>query len=337
MPPSGSGGPGSFGGGSLHGAGSFRTCLDRSPTPATQQETWDAEFPLLMKFLFERLQIAERTAGRMDATRRPHQNAKTAAPAQQQSTAKPGPGRQNQHHSDGATGSAKQSKPQPSECPVCTKKDHHLISRCPAFLKMSVSQRYNAVRQAKACFNCLSTYHGVRECTSTFSCKECGRKGHHTMLHSGGNKQTACVSQPEGKTAPTPQATNGPVGGCAATVPPTTNSPTPSAPVDGIRPPVPTTGKALTVQGPPVFLCTAEVPIISAFGHQVTLRAMFDTGSQVELISASAAAKIGHDVRPTGLQIQGVWRGQGLCHQGPDLLHHPDSGWTSTDDLLRLA
>ena len=163
IPPSGSGGPGSFGGGGLHGSGSFRSCLDRAPTPTTPQETWDAEFPLLMKFLFERLQIAERTAGRMDATRRPHQNTKTAAPAQHQSTAKPGPGRQIQHHSDGAAGSAKQSKPQPSECPVCSKKDHHLISRCPAFLKMSVSQRYNAVRQAKACFNCLSTYHGVRE------------------------------------------------------------------------------------------------------------------------------------------------------------------------------
>ena len=146
--------------------------------------------------------------------------------------------------------------------------------------------------------------------TSTFSCKECGRKGHHTMLHSGGNKQTACASQPDGKTATTSQATNDPVGGCAATVPPPAGSTAPDVPVDGIRPPAPTTGKALTVQGPPVFLCTAEVPVISAFGHQVTLRAMLDTGSQVELISASAAAKIGHDVKPTGLQIQGVGGGK---------------------------
>ena len=88
IPPSGAGGPGSFCG-SSHGSGGFRTRLDRTPTPATQQETWDAEFPLLMKFLFERLQIAERTAGRMDATRRSHQNVKTAAPAQHQSTSKP--------------------------------------------------------------------------------------------------------------------------------------------------------------------------------------------------------------------------------------------------------
>ena len=310
IPPSGAGGPGSFGG-SSHGSGGFRTCLDRTPTPATQQETWDAEFPLLMKFLFERLQIAERTAGRMDATRRPHQNVKTAAPAQHQSTSKPGSGRPNQRHGDGGTGSAKQSKPQPTECPVCSKKDHHLISKCPTFQKMSVSQRYNAVRQAKACFNCLSTYHGVRECTSTFACKECGRKGHHTMLHSGGgNKQTACASQPENKPAATPQANNDPVGGCATTAPPATSPPAPSAVADGIRPLAPATGKSLTVQGPPVFLCTAEVPIISAFGHQVTVRAMFDTGSQVELISAAAAKKIGHDVKPTGLQIQGVGGGK---------------------------
>ena len=37
---------------------------------------------------------------------------------------------------------------------------------------------------------------------------------------------------------------------------------------------------------------------------------MFDTGSQVELISAAAAKKIGHDVKPSGLQIQGVGGGK---------------------------
>ena len=146
----GGGGFGSFGG-SLHGSGGSRASFGPSTTSATQQETWDAEFPLLMKFLFERLQIAERTAGRMDATRRSHPNAKTAAPAQ---TAKPGSGRQGQNSGDGAAGSAKQ-KPQPSECPVCNKKDHHLISKCPVFLKLSVSQRYNAVRQAKAVLQLL--------------------------------------------------------------------------------------------------------------------------------------------------------------------------------------
>ena len=67
---------------------------------------------------------------------------------------------------------------------------------------------------------------------------------------------------------------------------------------------------SLAVNGTTVFLCTALVPIISAFGEPVKLRTMFDTGSQVDLISEAGAKKIGHDISGSGIQVQGVGGGR---------------------------
>ena len=47
---------------------------------------------------------------------------------------------------------------------------------------MSAKCRYKKVRQAHLCFICLKPGHGVKECLSKISCKNCGRK-HHTMIH----------------------------------------------------------------------------------------------------------------------------------------------------------
>ena len=225
----------------------------------------------------------------------------------------------------------------------------------------------------------------VRDCTSNFACKICGKqKHHHTLLH------TDDKGQPQAQVAPVgePVAEGKPIGGAALHVPdgsrhdgsrrdpitttdadgsrsndddgsrpPTTVDGSRQIDDDGSRPggsrpsdddgsrqnttgaqrpdgtrPVdndalrptdadatrptdddatrPTDKTALSVRGSTVFLCTAMVPIITAYGHFVTLRTMFDTESQVDLISERGAREIGDELHGESITLQGVGGGK---------------------------
>uniref|UniRef100_A0A8D8WD99 Integrase zinc-binding domain-containing protein n=1 Tax=Cacopsylla melanoneura TaxID=428564 RepID=A0A8D8WD99_9HEMI len=65
-------------------------------------------------------------------------------------------------------------------CPVC--KQNHRIHQCPMFIDMSVSDRQNAVANAKLCFACLGP-HPRSQCQSTYTCRTCHDRNHHSMLH----------------------------------------------------------------------------------------------------------------------------------------------------------
>ena len=93
---------------------------------ATTQEKWDAEYKQLMVFLFERLQVMERSEHRVPGQGAPRKqsNSAAAAPAT------------NQGYKSG--GGGKKS----TECPQCRKKDHLYLSRCPEFIKMNSQQRH---------------------------------------------------------------------------------------------------------------------------------------------------------------------------------------------------
>ncbi|KAI5714537.1 uncharacterized protein LOC103515252 [Diaphorina citri] len=67
-----------------------------------------------------------------------------------------------------------------SSCPVC--KQGHLIQHCPKFAALSPDQRHQAVADAKLCFACLGP-HPRSLCKSTYSCRTCHQKSHHTLLH----------------------------------------------------------------------------------------------------------------------------------------------------------
>ena len=55
---------------------------------------------------------------------------------------------------------------------------------CPSFKNRSISERRHFVKENKLCFNCLSKTHIVKDCKSSFICREqnCD-KNHHTLLH----------------------------------------------------------------------------------------------------------------------------------------------------------
>ncbi|KAL1448522.1 hypothetical protein WDU94_000574 [Cyamophila willieti] len=66
-------------------------------------------------------------------------------------------------------------------CPCCTKS--HRINDCKKFLNLTVSDRYSFLKEKHLCFACFGP-HSRQLCNSKFSCRQCGSKTHHTLLHS---------------------------------------------------------------------------------------------------------------------------------------------------------
>ncbi|KAL1448581.1 hypothetical protein WDU94_012306 [Cyamophila willieti] len=67
-----------------------------------------------------------------------------------------------------------------STCPIC--KLNHRIHLCAKFTGMSPEQRRHAVGNARLCYACLGP-HLLSQCKTTYSCRICHNKSHHTLLH----------------------------------------------------------------------------------------------------------------------------------------------------------
>ena len=68
----------------------------------------------------------------------------------------------------------------PPLCSIC-KESHHTYS-CERLLKASPRERYDAVKAAKLCINCLRSDHGLLDCATKSRCRTCN-KAHHSLLH----------------------------------------------------------------------------------------------------------------------------------------------------------
>lgn len=64
-------------------------------------------------------------------------------------------------------------------CIIC--KAVHFIYQCPKFSNLSITEKYNEIRNHNLCSNCLRPGHWKPDCNSS-GCKKCGEK-HNTMLH----------------------------------------------------------------------------------------------------------------------------------------------------------
>ena len=72
---------------------------------------------------------------------------------------------------------------QSKSCQSCGQKQH-LIYKCPDYLKLDVKERFKLIRTKNCCFNCLSSTHQQRNCSSKFTCLIDGcKQKHHTSLH----------------------------------------------------------------------------------------------------------------------------------------------------------
>ncbi|CAJ0595361.1 unnamed protein product [Cylicocyclus nassatus] len=77
------------------------------------------------------------------------------------------------------------------KCPFCDS-TAHLAIECDAFPTMK--ERIDQVKRRKLCFNCLSTSHNTKDCTSKYRCMFCSRKHHSSLCFRSNRFHTASTS-----------------------------------------------------------------------------------------------------------------------------------------------
>lgn len=147
--------------------------------------------------------------------------------------------------------------------------------QCPKFIDMDSFQRNNIVVKLQICKNCLFS-HGNVECKSTKPCKECNKK-HHTLLHN--SKPYFNLNQRPSTSTQQPQHSS----------------------------------NHLSSNDIEVLLTTIQLNIQTYDGTYVTLRALLDGGSQINLISENAAQLLGLPRQKLNATISGAGAISGDC------------------------
>ena len=151
-------------------------------------------------------------------------------------------------------------------CFVCG--SQHSVFKCERFRAMSVGARWTLVKEKKLCYNCLREFHYRNRCQSGV-CREC--KGqHHTLLHGG--------------------AIRGQVTDESATDPITLASVTPVSDLPMTE----------------VLLSTVRLRVLDVNGAYQSCRALLDSGSQSNFISASLFKLLGFEGISTDIRVSGI-------------------------------
>ena len=178
-------------------------------------------------------------------------------------------------------------------CDFCQRS--HPSFKCPEYTALSVSQRFNLVKERNVCFNCLRSGHPVKKCPSTKSCAKCQRK-HHTSLHSGEGAQgtkTSTEAEPTRKPQSTVPAHLGQR----------------SAQEESNQQQSSVTSAHSSASHRPstqVLLLTALVDVLDGDQRPHACRALLDCGSQVSFISSSLATALNLPIQEVSVPISGI-------------------------------
>ncbi|XP_062713443.1 uncharacterized protein LOC134290341 [Aedes albopictus] len=194
-------------------------------------------------------------------------------------------------------------------CDVCS--GQHQNFRCPGFKKLTVKQRYNKLKTSNLCFNCLRKGHHSAACRNDKSCRKCSKR-HHTLIHFEWRKKSDDRSSKFSKVTemyPAPANTKPPVNLSFSRTPRLPNK--------------------------QVFLMTAMVTLHSKDGQAHQVRALLDSGSQVNLLSKSVVKKLNLQKCSTNVPVVGVGsvRSQ-IRHQVAVTIASNYSDFTATIDCL---
>lgn len=145
--------------------------LDKETTQLFEMENRGKDIPTLdslISFVHDRIKVLNRTGDN-------NTNANT-------SSAK---GNKNASSSSSNKGTARSFMVNNSKatCPLCENSDHDRLYSCPKFKSLAPRERFNYIKKLRACVNCLSLQHNTRSCGSKSTCKQCGSKFHHSLLH----------------------------------------------------------------------------------------------------------------------------------------------------------
>ncbi|XP_025835281.1 uncharacterized protein LOC108742837 isoform X2 [Agrilus planipennis] len=154
-------------------------------------------------------------------------------------------------------------------CALC--KGAHPLYACESFKRLSPPERITKVKELGLCFCCLASGHQNKNC-SFGPCKKCGRK-HNNLLHV--EKTSTEVQAPTGSASP--QLT------CSALT--TTNS------------------------ASYVLLATANVLLYDKQGREHECRALLDSCSQPNIMTAALCKKLGLEQLKTNITLSGIDQG----------------------------
>ena len=151
-------------------------------------------------------------------------------------------------------------------CPHCS--ENHYLYHCPTFLNLSTSDRLNFVQARNSCVNCFRD-HDLSNCKSENRCRICNQN-HNTLLHQ---------NQPE-------------------------SNPLSYDDIDQ----QPAVFKLNTSQShfSGIILPTAQVQICDNLGRKHIVRALLDSGSELNFISERLARLLKLKSQPIVMSISGV-------------------------------
>lgn len=162
------------------------------------------------------------------------------------------------------------------KCPLCT--SSHKIYACEQFNRMSIPERKATVNKLKLCFNCLSFGHQVASCNFS-SCPRCGER-HNSRLHNDSNLN----SETKNTLQVDPQSTDG------------------SNAVLHAR----ESNECSSTSVSSVMLATAAIYICDSAGIPQLCRAVLDSGSQLNFITANLAQRLQLTKTNMSVSISGV-------------------------------
>lgn len=163
---------------------------------------------------------------------------------------------------------SKSSNPGNMTCPCC--QGAHGLGSCARFKGWAGDERSRWTREKKLCFNCFSLEHWAHKCTSKARCQDCSRRHHH-LLH------------PPTKTpGDSDDVSRSELVLCASTAP---------------RPPT---------RAPSVMLGTALVHVRDRAGTWQTMRALIDCASEISVITAACADRLGLRREPWTTPVTGL-------------------------------
>lgn len=160
-----------------------------------------------------------------------------------------------------------------NKCQYC-KSNSHFIYNCNTFSALPVNQRFDFVKKGGRCINCIKTGHSVRSCTRSH-CRVCQRP-HHTLLH---KYEVQTVSH-------------------NATRPSNTNASSQNSNQSSSH--------HVSSDKDVVILATALVKVNDQFGNAHVVRALLDSGSQINFISEQCANMLKLKQQSKHLQILGI-------------------------------
>ncbi|XP_070075694.1 uncharacterized protein [Drosophila takahashii] len=167
-----------------------------------------------------------------------------------------------------------------ASCTYCDSGSHY-ITQCKSFSALQLTQRKDFVRKAMLCFNCLRKSHVITDCSSKSRCKVC-QGAHHTLLHANSPspiKADSMTNQPQ-----------------QSLVPEHADSNQHSRPRVSLIARTPKRG----------IIPTALVQIKDGHGDFQIVRALLDSGSEVNLITEETAKRLKLEKSRVSQSISGV-------------------------------